>query len=290
MKIFVAHSTEDHKLIKNDIRPILLKYFFEDEIIILDKYESTGEHWPQVENGIKSCDVFIVLVTKNSKESPIVTNEINMALGRKGKVKILPILINTNQLGPFKPLLDHITPPIYYTSKKSSLSIEDHIVKVIGPTKIINRPGDIESPLKSNSKLFIEHWIIWSCMFIILCIVIFSYAMLSFNDPKIIIDTKPTINWTPQSEDLLSISGRIINLNDPENYIIVVYALTNYWYVQPFDNESITLVGAKGEWHLQTHAGGEYCVILARKTYIPEKTLTILPNKGGDIVEIITIP
>jgi hypothetical protein len=304
MKVFVAHSTADYKLINNDIRPILLNYFSEKEIIILDRYTSIGEHWPQVESGIKSCNFFIVLITKNSKKSQIVKNEISMALSRKPMVKILPILIDTEKLGTFEPLLNHITPPIYKTNEKNAKSIEEHIENLTGRRKKIKVEPDLnknEHILGTVSKFwhpmilafYSKKSIVWVVLIVggltaIFFIFFSNSKTIKYKNDYFIVNHIPKIDSLGGDFNLDSISG-IVKIDSLGNYRIVVYAYTDMWYIQPSEETPFTDI-IDGEWKTETHLGKKYAVMLVKKEFQPKTKIPELPEKSVNIKEIKIIP
>ena len=66
---------------------------------------------------------------------------------------------------------------------------------------------------------------------------------------------------------------------------VVVYARTNYWYVQP-DLNSKSEVKRDGTWCTETHPGARYAALLVRTNpdYKPDSVINVLPSKGGDIL------
>lgn len=306
MKIFIAHSTKDHVLIEKHIKPILLQYFYkeEDSIIILDKFESKGKHWQQVRKGIETCDVFVVLVSKNSKKSEIVLNETELALRRKENLIILPILINTDYYNEFEILLNQITAAIYKTKDKNPKNIEDHIKYLTSRNKKANDELNIKKDNPGNRKdskfryqiitAFYKmkkmKWTVLIAVFLVVACYIFIINFKIFNckNDYIIINLTPVIDSLGGDEKFDTISGEV-KIDSPENYRIVIYAYTNMWYIQPSFNKPFTDI-IEGEWTTETHLGKKYAVILVKKEYEPENMIFNLPEKSDNIIEIKITP
>lgn len=88
--IFISYSHEDNDYV------IALKQKLQDEgfLVWLDQHNIPfGNQWPpEIEDAIKKCDAFIVVMSKAALRSPIIAGEISYALD-KGK-KIFPLLYN----------------------------------------------------------------------------------------------------------------------------------------------------------------------------------------------------
>jgi hypothetical protein len=88
-----------------------------------------------------------------------------------------------------------------------------------------------------------------------------------------------------------NIEGKVLGAATPEQYKIVLYALTDKWYVQPSTEDCLTDVSAEGTWSNWTHLGYRYAALLVRSSYRrPSPTLQALPPVGGDVLARAEVP
>ena len=78
--------------------------------------------------------------------------------------------------------------------------------------------------------------------------------------------------------------GTVIGLSNPERYRIVLYALTDKWYVQPQALTPFTKLDGGGNWENWTHLGFRYGALVVLKTFKPAVTLDSLPDVGGGVI------
>jgi len=76
----------------------------------------------------------------------------------------------------------------------------------------------------------------------------------------------------------------------PKDCRVVLFSLTNRWYVQPTAASPRTFIGDDGTWRAQIHLGAEYAALLVRPAYRPPATTDALPETGGDILAIDVKP
>ena len=69
-------------------------------------------------------------------------------------------------------------------------------------------------------------------------------------------------------------------------YRVVVYALTDKWYVQPLGNAPLTKLRTGGSWSTKTHRGSNYAAVLVTTNHIPSTVLYTLPAVGGDVLAV----
>jgi len=84
------------------------------------------------------------------------------------------------------------------------------------------------------------------------------------------------------------IEGEVETLN-PTSFRVVIYALTDRWYVQPLAAAPFTEIGQDGSWSTWTHTGTQYAALLVRPTFQPQSITPTLPSVGGDIVAITIV-
>ncbi len=85
-----------------------------------------------------------------------------------------------------------------------------------------------------------------------------------------------------------TIAGTVANV-ETDDVVVVVYAQTDVYYVQPVVDASI-VPSCGGVWSTATHGGARYAAILARSTWRPPPQMTSLPDVGGLILQVATAP
>jgi exo-beta-1,3-glucanase (GH17 family) len=85
-----------------------------------------------------------------------------------------------------------------------------------------------------------------------------------------------------------AISGVVYGLpaRSLAGYRVVVYALTDKWYVQPLSVTPRTKLRAGGTWSTKTHRGASYAAVLVTTNYVPSAILYSLPAVGGDVLAV----
>lgn len=72
--------------------------------------------------------------------------------------------------------------------------------------------------------------------------------------------------------------------------VVVVYAHTDRWYVQPLAVAPFTRVARSGSWTTVTHLGQSYAALLVNRSYSPPSVLDALPLVGGDVLAVSVVP
>jgi hypothetical protein len=72
---------------------------------------------------------------------------------------------------------------------------------------------------------------------------------------------QPAVTLNTPAAGAVVLSGRAFNV-DPNKIKVVIYALTNQFYVQPFVAQPFTNIAADGSWPSQTHAWSSLVVLL----------------------------
>lgn len=81
-----------------------------------------------------------------------------------------------------------------------------------------------------------------------------------------------------------TVDGYVNNV-DTDASAVVLYVLTNTYYVQPYDSSPWTEINCPdGTFSNQTRGGCRYCAILANRNWTPPPTLFEIPPVGGDIL------
>lgn len=106
--------------------------------------------------------------------------------------------------------------------------------------------------------------------------------------PQIRITQIPRYDSLGGSTSAADIEGEVSAL-DPTNFRVVIYALTDRWYVQPLAAAPFTDIGQDGRWSTWTHTGTKYAALLVRPTFQPQSIIPALPGVGRDVVAITTV-
>lgn len=98
--------------------------------------------------------------------------------------------------------------------------------------------------------------------------------------PTITITSVPT-DYPSESMASRPIAGTVKNA--PKGSVVVVYALGDTWYVQPWASNPYTSI-ENGKWSTDTHGGFAFVALLVKPGYQPSATLSGLPKVGGSIL------
>jgi hypothetical protein len=104
--------------------------------------------------------------------------------------------------------------------------------------------------------------------------------------PVIIIVVSPSQGGGPDSRGV--IAGKVEGIKDPNAYRVVVYALTDHWYVQPTRDDALTLINKDGKWATQTHLGTSYAALLVDKSFVPPPQASAIP-RGKSVLAQVTV-
>jgi hypothetical protein len=86
------------------------------------------------------------------------------------------------------------------------------------------------------------------------------------------------------------VHGTVAGVNPPQSFEVVVYALTNAYYIQPCVTEPITPIALDGTWGpVDSHNGAIYA-ILVKAGYSPPTLTGSLPPVDGVNVLAVTGP
>lgn len=103
------------------------------------------------------------------------------------------------------------------------------------------------------------------------------------DTPEIIIETKPS-GIPPGDDNWTTVAGRVEGIENPENYRIIIYALGDKWYLQPYINNYDILLNPDGHFSTDTHGGWKFCLLLADRDFVPQEYIyNALPKVGGKI-------
>ena len=93
--------------------------------------------------------------------------------------------------------------------------------------------------------------------------------------------TRPPRGSSGGPEEMDEISGKVTAV-DPKETRVVIYAHAgDRWWVQPFEEAPMTVIGSNLQWSARIHLGFEYAVLLVHKNYGPPKQPMSLPQIEG---------
>jgi hypothetical protein len=84
-----------------------------------------------------------------------------------------------------------------------------------------------------------------------------------------------------------TIAGRVTGSHPGQ--LIVVYARSGPWWVQPWPDRPSIPIQADSTWSTETHLGFEYAALLVDSGYQPPPTMDVLPNQGATVVAITAV-
>jgi hypothetical protein len=96
----------------------------------------------------------------------------------------------------------------------------------------------------------------------------------------------PASDGSPQL--LETIEGRVRGAQPGQR--IVLYALSGAWWVQPVTEQPFTAIEKNSNWKNSTHPGLRYAAVLVDGQYRPPLKMNDLPEKGGHVLAVATVP
>src|SRR5690348_126255 len=95
--------------------------------------------------------------------------------------------------------------------------------------------------------------------------------------PAVRIIQAPRAGAGPESQG--EIQGEVSGAGkDFSQLRVVIYALSDKWYVQPVVEAPLTSLNASGRWRATIHLGTRYAALLVRPGYRPPSTTMALPE------------
>lgn len=110
-------------------------------------------------------------------------------------------------------------------------------------------------------------------------------SLASNGQPIRITTVPPAAQGGPDKMD--RIAG-VVN-TDCNNCAVVLFALGDVWYVQPWTASPYTRFDADGKWNTDTHLGTEYAALLVRRSYKPPARTITLPEVKGDVLALVRV-
>jgi signal transduction histidine kinase len=71
--------------------------------------------------------------------------------------------------------------------------------------------------------------------------------------------------------------------------VVVLYAHSGAWYVQPWADHPFTNIGSDSTWSNETHLGTEYAALLVEQDYKPVPVTIDLPNVGNGVLAVTIV-
>ena len=100
----------------------------------------------------------------------------------------------------------------------------------------------------------------------------------------------PSVYLNTPSPGASQLSGHVSGV-DPSKYKIVIYALTNEWYVQPYTDAPYTNISPDGSWSSSTNPRESLVVLLVDpNAYVPPTTEITNPALDANVVAYTVYP
>ena len=106
---------------------------------------------------------------------------------------------------------------------------------------------------------------------------------------------KPSIEFTlvPEARNggpnvSESIEGRVAGAAPTDR--LVLYALSGVWWLQATPERPFTAIRSDSTWSRRIHLGVVYAALLVDSRYRPPATIDVLPEQGGPILAVATVP
>jgi hypothetical protein len=119
-------------------------------------------------------------------------------------------------------------------------------------------------------------------------------SMLLSGCNSITPSTKPTVQITqaPPGDpggpvQMGLIEGRATGVKSGE--LVVLYAHSGLWWIQPFASQSFTKLQADSTWSNVTHLGTDYAALLVEPSYHPPSKMANLPAPGNGVIAVASV-
>ncbi len=107
------------------------------------------------------------------------------------------------------------------------------------------------------------------------------------GEPRITLEVVP-VAAAGGPDRLAEIAGTVTGARPGQKIVLFTHSST--WYVQPFKSDPYTAIKPDGHWTSPTHLGAEYAALLVNPGYRAPATVGSLPEVGGDVVAVASIP
>jgi hypothetical protein len=116
----------------------------------------------------------------------------------------------------------------------------------------------------------------------------FARASVAIDIPRIRMTLIPRASALGDPNVLENIAGVIEGIRDPGAYRVVIYAMTDRWFVQPVATEPLIHINPDGTFSSAIHLGTQYAVLLVKPTFRPPIIADAVPAGGHDVVVVAT--
>ena len=118
-----------------------------------------------------------------------------------------------------------------------------------------------------------------------ICMLLSSCSSSRASEPSIeFTKLPPAGEGSPEKLD--AIEGRVTGAQAGQR--IVLFARSGVWWLQPTAAQPFTEILRGSTWKNSTHPGSAYAALLVNPGYHPPTTVSVLPEKGGEIVAVAT--
>lgn len=126
----------------------------------------------------------------------------------------------------------------------------------------------------------------WTC-FLLAAVSVLSGCARRSRAPAIEFTQVPVADLGgPLQTDFMS--GRVRNAKPGQK--VVLYAKSNFWWVQPTTLDPFTEIQNNGTWKNNIHLGTDYAALLVDPRYRPSPRISALPPVGNGVVAIASTP
>lgn len=93
------------------------------------------------------------------------------------------------------------------------------------------------------------------------------------------------------NNDMGDIEGSVSGVENPESLRVVVYAITDRWYIQPRSDSPLTEIGRNGSWKRRIYLGQSYAALLVRPDYVPAPIIECnnAPQCGDEVIAMAQV-
>lgn len=107
-------------------------------------------------------------------------------------------------------------------------------------------------------------------------------------EPRIEVTTVPPYDPVGGPSSRATIAGFVSGLSDPAEYRLVLYAYTDFYYVQPLTSAPFIRIDSSGRWSTWTHTGSHYLLLLVPSDYQPQDVM-VSPAEAGPVISQLSL-
>ena len=106
---------------------------------------------------------------------------------------------------------------------------------------------------------------------------------ITTGEPKIVVTERPPYDRIGGPASKALITGRVSGVR-PHDYRIVIYSLTDRWYVQPTTINPKLQLAPDGSWSADIHRGTKYAILLVPPDFQPPATTSLSPTRMSGVI------